>query len=60
MDEFDNEYNEILEKHRGNLTIQEYTELISLEYIITHGYNEKGHLERYFFLKKKKELVKQY
>jgi hypothetical protein len=51
---FEEIYDEIVEDLRGNLTNEEYRELITLEYILTQGYDKKGDEERYKQLSKKK------
>jgi hypothetical protein len=37
---FEKIYNEIVEDLRGNLTNEEYKELITLEYVLTWGYDK--------------------
>jgi hypothetical protein len=37
---FEKIYNEIVEDLRGNLTSEEYKELITLEYVLTWGYDK--------------------
>ena len=44
---FDEIYDEVIEDLRGNLTKEEYKELITLEYVVTQGYDNKGDYERY-------------
>ena len=51
---FEEIYDEIVEDLRGNLTNEEYRELITLEYILTQGYDKKGDEERYKQLSEKK------
>jgi hypothetical protein len=51
---FEEIYNEIVEDLRGNLTNKEYQELITLEYVVTQGYDKKGDYERYKELSEKK------
>ena len=51
---FDEIYDEIVEDLRGNLTNEEYRELITLEYVVTQGYDKKGDYERYKELSEKK------
>ena len=47
---FDKIYNKIVEELRGNLTNEEYRELITLEYVVSQGYDENGDVERYMVL----------
>lgn len=42
MKRFNDWYDKIVEKLRGNLTNQEYRELITLEYVLTWGYDKKN------------------
>jgi len=56
---FEEVYDKIVEKLRCNLTNKEYRELITLEYVVTQGYDEKGYdekgdVEKYMELIKKK------
>ena len=51
---FDEIYDEIVNDLKGKLTSEEYKELISLEYVLTWGYNELGDSERYDELRNKK------
>jgi hypothetical protein len=51
---FEEIYNEIVESSRGNLTNEEYRELITLEYVVTQGYDKVGDLERLNELRSKK------
>jgi nucleoside-diphosphate-sugar epimerase len=51
---FDEIYDEVIEDLRGNLTKEEYKELITLEYVVTQGYDNKGDYERYKELSEKK------
>jgi hypothetical protein len=51
---FDEIYDEVIEDLRGNLTKEEYKELITLEYVVTQGYDKKGDYERYKELSEKK------
>ena len=53
-DEFERIYDKIVEELRGNLTNQEYRELITLEYVLTWAYDEPGDEARYIELTKKK------
>lgn len=52
---FDEVYDKIVEELRGNLTNEEYKELINLEYILTWRYCNKGDEERYQELRNKKD-----
>ena len=51
---FEEIYDEIVEDLRGNLTNEEYQELITLEYVLSQGYDKKGDEERYKQLSEKK------
>ena len=51
---FEEIYDGVVESLRGNLTNQEYRELITLEYVLTWGYDNPGDEERYKELSKKK------
>jgi hypothetical protein len=51
---FNDIYNEIVEDLRGNLTNEEYRELITLEYVLTQGYDKLGDEERFKELRNKK------
>ena len=44
---FDKTYDKIVEELRGNLTNQEYRELMTLDYVVSQGYDEPGDVERY-------------
>ena len=48
---FERIYDEIVEELRGNLSNNEYRELITLEYVMSQGYDKSGDFERY------KELI---
>lgn len=52
---FEEIYNEIVESSRGNLTNEEYRELITLEYVVTQGYDKVGDVERLNELRSKKK-----
>lgn len=52
--EFDKAYDKIVEDLRGNLTSEEYKELIILEYVLSQGYDVKGDEERYKELSNKR------
>ena len=51
---FNEIYDEIVEDLRGNLTNEEYRELITLEYVLTQGYDKRGDEERFKELRNKK------
>jgi hypothetical protein len=51
---FDKIHNKIVEELRGNLTREEYQELITLEYVVTQGYDKPGDVERYTELSEKR------
>ena len=51
---FDKIYDKIVEELRGNLTNEEYRELITLEYVVTQGYDKPGDVERYMELSEKR------
>jgi hypothetical protein len=51
---FDKIYDKIVEELRGNLTNEEYRELITLEYVVSQGYDSPGDVERYMILSKKR------
>lgn len=57
MDRFDEVWNKVAEELRGNLTVEEYKELITLEYILTWGYDKPGDEERYKELRIKKHGI---
>jgi hypothetical protein len=50
-------WDRVSEELRGNLTLEEYQELINLEYILTQGYTQPGDDERYTELRIKKHGV---
>ena len=50
----DDIYDKIVEKLRGNLTSDEYKEMITLEYVLTWGYDKPDDEERYKYLTNKK------
>ena len=52
--DFEDVYNKIVEELKGNLTNQEYRELITLEYVVSQGYDEPGDTERYIKLSKRR------
>jgi hypothetical protein len=47
-------YDKIVEESKGNLTNQEYRELITLEYVVSQGYDKPGDTERYIELSKRR------
>jgi hypothetical protein len=51
---FDKIYDRVVEELKGNLTNEEYRELITLEYVVTQGYDKPGDEERYKELRDKK------
>ena len=51
---FDDIYDKVVEELRGNLSNEEDRELITLEYVITQGYDKKGDTERLMELRDKK------
>ena len=51
---FDKIYDKVVEELRGKLTNEEYRELITLEYVISQGYDKPGDVERYMELSDKK------
>jgi hypothetical protein len=51
---FEEIYDKIVEESKGNLTNQEYRDLITLEYVLTWGYDNPGDEERHKELSKKK------
>jgi hypothetical protein len=51
---FDKIYDKVVEELRGNLTNEEYRELITLEYVVTQGYDKPGDVERYMELSEKR------
>jgi hypothetical protein len=51
---FDEIYDKIVEELRGNLTNEEYRELVTLEYVISQGYDKKGDSDRYMELSERK------
>ena len=57
MSTFDEVWNKVTEELRGNLTVEEYKELIALEYVLTWGYNNPEDEERYKKLRIKKHGI---
>jgi|TARA_R110000868_G_scaffold116178_2_gene309616 hypothetical protein len=55
MSTFDEVRTKVTEELRGNLTVEEYKELISLEYVLTWGYDNPEDEERYKELRIKKK-----
>ena len=51
---FDEVWTKVAEELRGNLTVEEYKELITLEYVLTWGYGSSEDDERYKELRIKK------
>lgn len=51
---FDEIWDKVVEELRGNLTNEEYKELITIEYVVTQGYDTTGDQERLQELRKKK------
>ena len=51
---FDKIYDKVVEGLRGNPTNEEYRELITLEYVVTQGYDKPGDVERYMELSEKR------
>ena len=51
---FDKIYDKVVEELRGKLTNEEYRELITLEYVVTQGYDKPGDVERYMELSEKR------
>lgn len=54
MSTFDEVWDKVAEELRGNLTVEEYKELITLEYVLTWRYDNPGDEERYKELRIKK------
>ena len=57
MSTFEEIYNKIVEELRGELTNEEYRELIALEYVLTWGYGSPQDDERFTELRIKKHGV---
>jgi hypothetical protein len=53
-EDFDEKYDRIVESLRGHLTKEEYKELITLEYIVSQGYDLPGDVKRYKELSQKR------
>jgi hypothetical protein len=51
---FEDIYDKVVEESKGNLTNQEYRELITLEYVVSQGYDKPGDTERYMELSKRR------
>lgn len=54
MSTFDEVWDKVAEELRGDLTVEEYKELITLEYVLTWGYDNPEDEERYKELRIKK------
>jgi hypothetical protein len=54
LENFDKIFDKIVEELRGNLTNKEYRELITLEYVVSQGFDETGDVERYMELNEKR------
>jgi hypothetical protein len=54
MSTFEEVWDKVAEELRGNLTVEEYKELITLEYVLTWRYDNPGDDERYKELRIKK------
>ena len=57
MSTFEEVWNKVAEELRGNLTVEEYKELITLEYVLTWGYDGPDDEERYKELRIKKHGI---
>tara|TARA_R110000868_G_scaffold45949_1_gene152138 strand:- start:168 stop:341 length:174 start_codon:yes stop_codon:yes gene_type:complete len=57
MSTFDEVWDKVDEELRGDLTVEEYKELISLEYVLTWGYDNPEDEERHKELRIKKHGV---
>ena len=57
MSTFEEVWNKVAEELRGNLTVEEYKELITLEDVLTWGYDNPGDEERHKELRIKKHGV---
>jgi hypothetical protein len=57
MSTFDEVWTKVEEELRGNLTVEEYKELITLEYVLTWGYDNPEDEGRYKELRIKKHGV---
>jgi hypothetical protein len=55
--DFDLIYDKVVEELRGNLTNEEYRELITLEYVLTWGYDNPEDEGRYKELRIKKHGI---
>jgi hypothetical protein len=55
MSSFEEVWDKVAEELRGNLTVEEYKELITLEYVLTWGYDNPGDGERHKELRIKKK-----
>ena len=57
MSTFDEVWNKVYEELRGSLTVEEYKELIALEYVLTWGYGSPEDDERFKELRIKKHGI---
>jgi len=57
MSTFEEVWDKVAEELRGNLTVEEYKELITLEYVLTWGYDNPEDEGRYKELRIKKHRV---
>jgi hypothetical protein len=57
MSSFEEVWDKVAEELRGNLTVEEYKELITLEYVLTWGYGSPEDDERFKKLRIKKHGV---
>jgi hypothetical protein len=57
MSTFEEVWDKVAEELRGNLTVEEYKELITLEYVLTWGYDNPEDEGRYKELRIKKHGV---
>jgi hypothetical protein len=57
MSTFDEVWTKVAEELRGNLTVEEYKELITLEYVLTWNYGKPEDDERYKELRIKKHGI---
>ena len=57
MSKFDEVWTKVAEELRGDLTVEEYKELIALEYVLTWGYGSPEDDERFKELRIKKHGV---
>ena len=57
MSSFEEVWDKVAEELRGNLTVEEYKELITLEYVLTWNYDKPGDEERHKELSNKKNKL---